>query len=122
MTELTVILLQDEVRRDLRGTKRTDTEALLIKNAGRSSTHRKPREEGKKSKKPGSSCHYCGKKDHWLRNCPDLAAELKKRRASRSEKPLVNLVDNFGSDTSDSGDDVPVPWRQEQDFPGAQCE
>lgn len=124
LAALTVILLQEETRRELRGSKKIENEALLVKNGGRGTTHRRSGDEGKKQKKPGSSCHYCGKKDHWLRNCPDLAAELKKRRASRKE-PSVNFVDNFsfgsndlGSCDSDSGgDDVPVSWSQSQGRP-----
>lgn len=39
-----------------------------------------------------------------MRNCPELVAELKRRRASRQETPTVNLIDNFES--SDSDDDI----------------
>ena len=50
-------------------------------------------------------CHYCGAKDHWMRNCSELAAKLKKRKADRKEKPTVNLIDNFESDEDDNSSD-----------------
>lgn len=117
LAALTIILLQEETRQELRGTKRIKNKALLVKNGGRCFAHRKPGDEGKKQKKPGSNCHYCGKKDHWLCNCPDNIAELKRRRASQSEKSSMNLVDNFTapSNSSDSVDDA--PWPQVQNLP-----
>lgn len=103
---LTATLLQDELRRNQRVSRRTDSEALLVKNAGRNSANRRPStgsDDGRqKAIRSVTTCHYCGQKGHWLRNCPKLAAEVKKRRASRAEQSTVNLVDNFEGDDFDS--------------------
>lgn len=105
---LIATLLQDEVRRNLRAPRRTEAEALLVKNAGRHSANRRSAAEGdQKIAKAGGNCHYCGQKGHWLRNCPELAAEVKRRRASRIEQPTVNLIDNFEIDEYDSYDSFP---------------
>lgn len=108
VAELTVILLQDEIRREIRGHKQGDGEALLVKTK-KNFISRKPSgsedsAQGK-GKKPPGECHYCGSKSHWMRHCPELAAEVKKRRADRKEKPTINLIDNFESGESDDSQD-----------------
>lgn len=75
-----------------------------------------------KSKKADGECHYWGRKDHWMRNCPELAAELKNRKASRKghEKgqSSINMIDNFGSSDSDDDESSILSYRKIlKDFP-----
>lgn len=107
VAELTVILLQDEIRREIRGQKQGDCEALLVKTK-KNFISRKPTSGGdslSKGKRTPSECHYCGSTSHWMRNCPQLAAELKKRRAERRDKTTINLIDNFESGEDDDSRD-----------------
>lgn len=106
VAELTVVLMQDDIRRELKSSKRVEDEALLIRSGNKkpATGNRRSSPGGEsaqpKSKKNGE-CHYCGSKEHWMRNCPQLAAEIKSRKARRMEKPSINLtdavVDNFMS-------------------------
>ena len=105
-TELTVILLQDDLTHELKGSNRAVHKALPVKAPGKGPATRRSEDSRSKQKKT-RSCHYCGGRDHWMCNCHELAVELKRRRASRSEKPSINLIDNFGSGESDSSDEFP---------------
>lgn len=63
-------------------------------------------DDGKqRSKKlvPHGECHYCGGCDHFIRNCKELAMDIKKRKDSRKERVSINVVDNFEGD--DSGEE-----------------
>lgn len=113
-SELTVILIQDDQRRDIKENK-NEGEVLLTKGG-----YKKPltqRKEGgqKSSKKVDGECHYCGSDDHMMKTCPDLAAELKKRKAERMERSAasqsVNLIDNFGDDDDFNSDSKEEPDR-----------
>lgn len=102
VVELTVILLQDDIRREIKGGKRSDQEALLTNSkksfGGRRSSLATSDARHKHKKNTASECHYCGSKEHWMRNCPTLAADLKARKAKRLEKSTsINVVDNFDS-------------------------
>lgn len=59
--ELTLILLQEDTRREMKGGRHSDGEAVLVKNTGRGSTMRRsdPRGEGgrNKTKKPVGMCY-----------------------------------------------------------------
>lgn len=96
--DITVLLMEEDLRRDLRNPKRIDSEALLVRSAGCHFANRRPgtnnEDYGTKIKKVGATCHYCGKLDHWMKHCPELAAEVKRRRANRIEKPSLNVVDS----------------------------
>lgn len=104
VAELTVILMQDDIRRELRSQKKGDGEALFIKTK-RSLGNRKPapsRGEGQTKSMKTGVCHYCGQTDHWIRNCPELAAELKRRKESRKEPATINFIDNLECSDSDN--------------------
>lgn len=66
ITELTAILMQEDIRHEVRSSRRGDGEALLTKSTGRPSFNiRKTSDEGRmKSKRPRGECHYCGGRDH----------------------------------------------------------
>lgn len=102
VAELTIMFLQDEIQREIRGQKQSDSEALFVKS--KNFMRQKTTCGGdslNKGKKISSACHYCGLTSHWMRNYPELKAELKKRRADRREKTIINLVDNFESSEDD---------------------
>lgn len=89
VAELTVILLQEDVMREIRSARSGEHEVLLAKSkkqSGGRKTHPAISGSGSedsrlKHKKHGTTrCHYCGSKDHWVKNCPDLATELKLRK------------------------------------------
>lgn len=108
--DLTILLLEEDQCRALRDSKlRVDSEALLVRSGGRYSANRKPSNNTEdnriKIKKAGATCHYCGKIGHWMKHCPELAAEVKRRRANRTDKPLLNLVDSWYGDSGDSDSD-----------------
>ena len=119
IAELTVILLQDDQRREIR-TKKNEGEALLVKGEIRTRKsegeillvkggHNKPASHRKDSTKPLKKigdCHYCGSREHWMRSCPELAAELKRRKADRQAKAIasVNFLNNFEGDPDSDND------------------
>lgn len=129
--ELNVILLQDEVRRELWESKH---EALYVKtgkknsasrksssgggdqrqqntggrnnnsSGGNNTSSRQPSSGGNDSRPKGKKhgeCNYCGADDHWMKHCPVLAAFVKARKSRQNEKTTVNLVNNFDSSSED---------------------
>lgn len=76
VSELTVILLQDDLRREIGGTKRTKQEALFTKKSGSSSRRTRTSSAGQKNSSGGDGgrfklkksdsgeCHYCGSTKH----------------------------------------------------------
>lgn len=65
VAELTMILMQDDIRRELRSHKKGDGEALLLKkNFANRKTMTAGSEDRTKSRKDGGVYHYCGRKDH----------------------------------------------------------
>lgn len=112
-TKFTSILLHEEIRRKIRASRRGDGEILLMKSGGRPHFNTRKPPSGKsnvrqKSKKPHGECHYCGGRDHWLRNCRVLALDIKKRKESRKQRVDVNIVDNF-EDEESREDEHPDP-------------
>lgn len=83
VAELTVIHMQDDIRRELRGSRHSD-EALLVRGGTKKTpTTRKENTTGDsgklKNKRMEGKCHFYGKKGHWMRHCPELAEELRIR-------------------------------------------
>lgn len=102
-----MILMHDDMRKELRSQKRLkrgDGETLFVKTNG-SLDNKKlavSRDEGRTKSMKTGVCHYCGKTDHWIRNCPQFAAELKRRKESRKEPTTINCIDNPECDDSDN--------------------
>lgn len=105
--DLTVLLFQDDLRREIRSNRRSDHEALLVRSAGKKHPGERktnPRGDSSRSKNKKSEtgeCHFCGSKDHWMRDCPVLANEVKNRKAKRQEKASANLVETLSGDDDD---------------------
>lgn len=104
LSELTSLLLNEEIRREVRTSKR-EGEVLLVqsKNKGyqprkySGRNHQYPCKLSIVPKEMGA-CHFCGGKDHFMRNCEELAGEIQRRGANRRgghSRDSANLVDNF---------------------------
>jgi hypothetical protein len=111
------MMLQEELRREIKGlkvheslssklhrTKEKDSEKDKEKRNSPSTQTRgrgKGRGRGRgrnslarQTENPNQKkdqCAYCGSTEHWMRNCPELAAEIKQRREQRKTKKNVNL-------------------------------
>jgi hypothetical protein len=64
VAELTSILMQDNLCREIKG-KRNDGEALLVKGGAKKVFTNRKDDSRHKPKKSGE-CHFCGSKDHWM--------------------------------------------------------
>lgn len=82
---------------------------MLFKGGHKQPTTQRKEGSSKSSKWISGECHYCGSHEHWMRVCPELAAELKKRKAARSKRSAVrqsiNIIDNFGDHPRSDSED-----------------
>lgn len=110
ITDLTGLLLLEEMRQSLLQSKRGNVEVHLAHTKrGRSHSHRSKSRSTDKAHKD-KECNYCGELNHWMRNCPELTKELARRaeilQARKNNAVAANYFANSSGDDSDNEDAV----------------
>jgi transposase InsO family protein len=109
-SELSGLMMQEELRRETKGMQKAQLDGFFAHIANTTPLPKrqfgnvrrpyggvgKPRpfvarqHDSRKESMKKNDCNFCGSPTHWMRNCPELATELKKRVATRT-KPSINL-------------------------------
>jgi hypothetical protein len=122
-TEVSGLMLQEELRREIKGLKKAEHKGLFAHAANNSNQHGDRHNQGRgRSNRGGRSsghssfvarqtnirqdttrlegcCNFCGAPSHYMRNCPELSTEIKKREAARSAKKVTANVQRSASIT-----------------------
>ena len=127
VTTLTGLLLHDEVRRELRGSRRLATEAHLARSSRRLSSRKGISQKNCSGQRTSTraattnngtsklACHWCFKDSHLMRDCPDLFAELRRRADDHKKKSGTVANAATFSDSSEEfqeADDVPAEDKE----------
>jgi transposase InsO family protein len=106
--EFSAILRFEENRLHMRGLQKTNEDVLFIRGQQRQN-NRFPSRQQQGSRNLPRICHYCGKPGHWLSNCIERHADIKKlevdrkARLKRQGKIPANILEQE-EDTTDIED------------------
>ena len=127
VTTLTGLLLHDEARRELCGSRRLATEAHLARSSRRLNLRKGISQKNRSGQRTSTHAattdngtsklayHWCFKDSHLMRDCPDLSAELRRRADDHKKKSGTVANATTFSDSNEEfqeADDVPAEDKE----------